>query len=71
MLQPILRFLGCNSLKNIFTVFNTKDQIWYLRKIGQGQPKIIILTILVVLVYPVLRTKFQRHLFIGSREEDL
>ena len=37
---------------------------------GQGQPRVIIWTILVVLVYIMLHTKFQGHPIIGSGEED-
>ena len=38
---------------------------------GQGQPREIIWTILVVLTYTMLHTKFQGHQSIGSGEEDL
>ena len=37
---------------------------------GQGQPKVIIWTTLVVLPYTMLHTKFQGHGSIGSGEED-
>ena len=37
------------------------DQIWPWRKIGQGQPSVIIWIILVVLTYTMLHTKFQVH----------
>ena len=37
---------------------------------GQGQPRVIIWTTLVVLTYTMLHTKFQGHRLIGSREED-
>ena len=37
---------------------------------GQGQPREIIWTILVVLTYTMLQTKFQGHQSIGSGEED-
>ena len=37
---------------------------------GQGQPRVIIWTILVVLPYTMLYTKFQGHQSIGSGEED-
>ena len=36
----------------------------------QGQPREIIWTILVVLTYKMLHTKFQGHRSIGSEEED-
>ena len=37
---------------------------------GQGQPRVIICIILVVLPYTMLHTKFQDHWSIGSGEED-
>ena len=37
------------------------DQIWPCCKIGQGQPRDIIWTNLVVLEHPMLHTKFQSH----------
>ena len=37
---------------------------------GQGQPRVIIWTILVELPYTMLHTKFQAHWSIGSGEED-
>ena len=37
---------------------------------GQGQTRDLIWTILVVLTYMMLHTKFQGHGFIGSGEED-
>ena len=37
---------------------------------GQGQPRVIIWTTLVVLLYTMLHTKFQGHWSIGSGEED-
>ena len=45
-----------------FTFFPNKsirDQIWPCHKIGQGQPRVIIWTKLVVLKHPMLHTKFQ------------
>ena len=38
---------------------------------GQGQPRVIIWTIFVVLPYTMLHTKFQGHWSIGSGEEDV
>ena len=38
---------------------------------GQGQPRVIICTTLVVLSYTMLHTKFQGHWPIGSGAEDL
>ena len=46
------------------------DQIWPWRKMGQGQPRVIIWTTLVVLPYTMLHTKFQGHGSTGSGEED-
>ena len=46
------------------------DQIWPWRKMGQGQPRDIIWTILVVFTYTMLHTKFQGHWSVGSGEED-
>ena len=37
------------------------DQIWPCRKIGQGQPRVIIWTHLVALEYPMLHIKFQGY----------
>ena len=39
-------------------------------KIGQGQPKVTIWTILVLLQYPMLHINFQSNQSIGSREEE-
>ena len=46
--------------------------IWPYRKKGQGQPKVIICIILVVLSlrYLILHTKFQSYRSINSEEED-
>ena len=56
-----------------FTFFpyeSIREQIWPCRKIGQGQPTVIISTNLVVLLHPMLHTKFQGHQPFGSGEED-
>ena len=56
-----------------FTFFPYKSirvQIWPCRKIGQGQPKIIIWANLVVPEHQMMHTKFQGHQLFGSREED-
>ena len=37
---------------------------------GQDQPKVIILSILVLLQYPMLHIKFQCNRSTGSREEE-
>ena len=47
-----------------FTFFpykSTRDQIWPCRKIGQGQPRVIIWANLVVLKHPMMHTKIQDH----------
>ena len=54
-----------------FTYKSTRDQIWPCRKIGQGQPKVIIWTNLEVLEHSMLHTKFQSHLPFGSGEDFL
>ena len=46
---------------NFFSYKSIGDQIWPYSKIGQGQPRIIIWTNLVVLEYPMLHTNFQGH----------
>ena len=56
---------GCHSLKIIHNFHfclckSLCDQNWPCRKIGQGQPRVIIWTILVVLVYTMLHIKFFR-----------
>ena len=56
-----------------FTFFpykSIRDQIWPCRKIGQGQPSVIIWTNLVVPEHSMLHTKFQGHQPFDSREED-
>ena len=47
---------------------NISDQIWPCRKIGQGQPRFIIWTNLVVLDHLMLHNKFQHF---GPREDFL
>ena len=68
------RAFGSDELKiNNFHFFPYKslcDQIWPWRKMGQGQPRVINWTTLVVLPYTMLHTKFQGHWSIGSGEED-
>ena len=46
------------------------DQIWPCRKIGHGQPRVIIWTHLVVLEHPMLHANFQGHMPFVSGEED-
>ena len=60
---------GCNEFQKIdnFYFFPYK---WPWRKMGQGQPRVIIWTTLAVLPYMMLHTKFQGHWSIGSGEED-
>ena len=42
------------------------DQVWPWCKMGQGQPRVIIWTTMVVLPYTMLHTKFKGHWSIGS-----
>ena len=53
-----------------FPYKNTGDQFWPCRKIGLGQPRVIIWANLVVIEHPMMHTKFQGHQPYGSREED-
>ena len=56
-----------------FTFFpykSIRDQIWPCRKIGQGQPRVIIWANLLVLKHPMMHTKIQGHWPFGSGEED-
>ena len=46
------------SIKSYVLAFS---HIWPCRKKGQGQPRVIIWIILIVLEYPMLHTKFQGH----------
>ena len=57
----VLPFFPCKSIR---------DQIWPCRKIGQGQPRVIIWTNLVVLDHPMAHTKIQGHRPFGSGEEE-
>ena len=66
-------FIDYNTFWKIycFTFFpykSIRDQIWPCRKIGDGQPRVIIYTNLEVLEYPMLHTKFQGHWPFGSGE---
>ena len=47
-----------------------RNQIWPCRKIGQGQPRVIIYLNFVELESPMLHAKFQDHRTSGSGEED-
>ena len=51
------------SMKSHVLAFS---DIWPCGTKGQGQPRVIIWTILIVLEYPMLHTKFQGHRPIGS-----
>ena len=56
-----------------FTFFpykSIRDKICPCRKIGQGQPRVIIWINLVVLMHSMLHTKFQGHWPFGSGKED-
>ena len=66
--------LSINFEANIFKTFHeilhiSNFYIWPGHKIGQGHPKVIIWTILVVLGYPMLHTKLRSHRSIGSGED--
>ena len=54
---------------NFFQYKSISDQIWPCSKTGQGQPRGIIWTNLVVFEYSMLHTKCQGHRPFGSREE--
>lgn len=45
---------------------STRKQIWHSRKISKDQSKVIIWTLLIVLKYSMLHTKFPSHPTIGS-----
>ena len=75
MLQATLRPKAAIVSKKInnFHFFPYKslcEQIWPWHKMGEGQPRVIIWTTLVVLAWTMLHTKFQGHRSIGSEEED-
>ena len=59
-----------NPLFSFFPYKSIRDQLWPCRKIGQGQPRVIIWANLVVLKHPMMHTKIQGHWPFGSREED-
>ena len=55
----------------LFSPFKrTNNPIWPCRKIGQGQPRVIIYINFVELESPMLHVKFQDHGSSGSGEED-
>ena len=53
----------------VFPYKSISDQIWPWRKIGHGQPRVIIWANLVVLKHPMMYTKIQGHWPFGSRED--
>ena len=66
--------VNCNSFWQIhcfmfFLYKSTRDQIWPCRKIGQGQPRVIIWANLVVLEHSMLHTKIQGHILFSSGED--
>ena len=61
LLYHILQWFLKIHCFNFFSYKSIGDQIWHCRKIGQGQPRDIIWTNLVVLEYLRLHTKFQGH----------
>ena len=64
MLRPKSSKLSMESYALAFS------KSWPCRKIGQGQLKVIIWTIMIVLKYPMLHTKFQGHQSTGSGVEE-
>ena len=62
------KFLQLNDLVTVFPI-----QIHWrpCRKIGQGQPMVIIYIISIELDSPMVHAKFQDHQPLGSGEEDL
>ena len=59
------------SFHYLFPIKNLSDQTWPWRKIGQGQPSVIIWANLVVFVYIKLHIKIQCHWLTGSEEDFL
>ena len=55
---------------HFFPYKSLSDQTCPWRKMGQDQPRVIILIILIELAYLMLYTKFQVHPSISSVEED-
>ena len=55
---------------NFFSYKSIENRIWPCRKIGQGQPRVIIWINLVVLEHLMMHTNFHGHQPFGSREED-
>ena len=53
-----------------FPYKSVRDQIWPCRKIGQGQPRVIIGANLVVHEHSMMHTKIQGHRPFGSGKED-
>ena len=54
-----------------FPYKSIRDQNWSCRKIGQGQPRVIIWTNLVLLEHPMLQIMFQGHRLFGFDEDVL
>ena len=70
----LFHIIDDNGFWNIhcFTFFpykSIRDQIWPCRKIGQGQPRVIIWANLVILEHSMMHTEIQGHRPFGSREE--
>ena len=66
-----LLFSQYSPLLQYFPIKRTGDQILPCRKIGQGQPRVIIYINFVELESPMLHTKFQDHRTSGSGEDFL
>ena len=58
-------------LSTIYPYKSIKVHIGPCRKIGQGQPRVIIWIIYVLFGYPMLLINFQSHRPFGFREEDI
>ena len=58
-----------NPLFYLFPIQKHKGPNWTCRKIGQGQPRVIIWANLVILKHPMMHTKIQGHRPSGSGEE--
>ena len=64
------KFLPLNDFLTVFPYKSIRDQIWPCRKVGQGQPRVIIWTNYDGPKASMLHTKPQGHWPFGSGEED-
>ena len=65
----LLEFLKYPLFYLCLTYKSIREEIWPCRKIGQGEPSVIIWTNMIVFVHPILHTKFQGHRPFGSGDE--